>query len=205
MKTKNVLFILIVVIAVVIVFYSSSNSNPSSYIEQINKERAEKNNFMLSSKESPFAGGQKNFGGLSYFPVDPHYKIVADLIPIESKKIVVLKTSDGKEDRYIDYAYAEFDLNGKRNKLLILEVATMGPSRGKLFLAFGDDTSANETYGAGRYLDVEKVPGSKTITLDFNKAYNPYCAYNNSYTCPLPPLENILAIPIRAGEKNYEH
>ena len=205
MKTKNIILILIVVIAVVIVFYSSGDSNPSSYIDQINKERSEKNNFLLSGAESPFAGAKKKFTGLSYFPPDAHYKITADLTPIESKKIVVLKTSDGKEDRYIDYAYAEFDLDGKRNKLLILEVATMGPSRGKLFLAFGDETSANETYGAGRYLDVEKVPGSKTITLDFNKAYNPYCAYNDSYTCPFPPAENILAIAIKAGEKNYEH
>ena len=78
-----------------------------------------------------------------------------------------------------------------------------GPSRGKLFFAFGDETSAVETYGAGRYLDLEKVPGSSTITLDFNKAYNPYCAYISNYSCPLPPAQNLLTIPIKAGEKTY--
>jgi hypothetical protein len=164
MKTKNILLILIVVVALVIVFYSSGDRNPSSYVEQIAKERSEKNSFMQSSPESPFSGGNRKFTGLNYFPPDAHYKVIADLIPIDSKKIVVLKTSDGKEDRYIDYAYAEFDLDGKRNRLLILEVATMGPSRGKLFLAFGDETSAQETYGAGRYLDVEKVPSRSIST-----------------------------------------
>jgi uncharacterized protein len=79
----------------------------------------------------------------------------------------------------------------------------MGPFRGKLFLAFGDATSAKETYGAGRYLDITKTPGATTIILDFNKAYNPYCAYNETYSCPLPPPENLLNVAIRAGEKSY--
>jgi uncharacterized protein (DUF1684 family) len=116
---------------------------------------------------------------------------------------MVLNTSDGKTQRYLEYAYAEFDLNDFKNRLLILEMIDMGPFRGKLFLAFGDATSALETYGAGRYLDVQKVPGGKTITLDFNKAYNPYCAYNDTFSCPLPPPENLLKVAIKAGEKTY--
>ena len=88
--------------------------------------------------------------------------------------------------------------------MLILEIMDMGPNRGKLFLAFADETSANETYGAGRYLDLKKVPAATSIELDFNLAYNPYCAYNDSYSCPFPPAENILRIAIRAGEKKYK-
>lgn len=205
MKSKNIFLILVIVVTLVIVFYSFSDRTPSTYLQQIEKERSEKDNYMWTSKESPFAGNTKNFKGLNYYPPDPHYKVTADLTLIKDKKIIVLNTSDGKEERYITYAYADFELNKKKNRLLILEVAAMGPARGKLFLAFGDETSADETYGAGRYLDVEKVPGSQTITLDFNKAYNPYCAYNDSYTCPFPPPENLLTIPIKAGEKNYEH
>jgi uncharacterized protein len=204
MKSKNIL-LLILIVLVVIVVYSFSGQNSEGYNEQIKKERSEKNSFMSSAGESPFSAAPKKFKGLQYFPIDIKYKVVADLTPIKDREVVILKTSDGKEDRYINYAYADFQLNGKKNKLLILEVATMGPSRGKLFLAFGDETSALETYGAGRYLDIEKVPGATTITLDFNKAYNPYCAYNESYTCPLPPAENLLSIPIKAGEKNYQH
>jgi uncharacterized protein len=205
MKSKNIFLIVIIVTAVLIVFYSSGDRNPNSYIDQINKERKEKDEFMRNSGESPFSGRLNKFKGLQYFPVDPAYKVTADLTLIKDRQIVVLKTSDGKEDRYVNYAYADFELGGKQNRLLILEVATMGPARGKLFLAFGDETSAVDTYGAGRYLDVTKVQGSGTMTLDFNKAYNPYCAYNDSYTCPLPPLENLLTIPIKAGEMTYEH
>jgi hypothetical protein len=87
--------------------------------------------------------------------------------------------------------------------LLILESIESGPLRGTLFLAFADGTSARETYGAGRYLDVKKVVGAATVELDFNKAYNPYCAYADHFSCPLPPRENILDIAIRAGEKSY--
>ena len=94
-------------------------------------------------------------------------------------------------------------MEGIENKLLILELMEMGPQRGKLFLAFADETSGDETYGAGRYLDVKKVPAATSVVLDFNLAYNPYCAYNDSYSCPFPPKENILKIPIKAGEKTY--
>ena len=79
----------------------------------------------------------------------------------------------------------------------------MGPTRGTLFLAFADETSARETYGAGRYLDLKKIGGATEIELDFNRAYNPYCAYAEGFSCPLPPPENILKIAIRAGEKTY--
>lgn len=158
---------------------------------------------MKTSKESPFVDAQENFTALKYYPVDPKFKIIADLTPVEEKNVVVLATSDGKEERYAEYAYAEFDFNGLHNKLLILEMIEMGPFRGKLFLAFGDETSGGETYGAGRYLDVAKVKGSQTITLDFNTAYNPYCAYADKFSCPFPPPENLLKIAIPAGEKTY--
>jgi uncharacterized protein len=206
MKTKNILIILGVVILIVIVFYSFQDSqDDQTYVQEIEQERKEKDRFLRTSKDSPFAEALESFKGLSYYPADPKYRVIADLHPIEEKKVIVLSTNNGKEERFVEYAYAEFQLDGIHNKLLILEVMTMGPNRGKLFLAFGDETSALETYGAGRYIDVAKVPGSSTITLDFNKAYNPYCAYNDNYTCPLPPAENLLKVAIKAGEMNYHH
>jgi uncharacterized protein (DUF1684 family) len=204
MKTKSIVIIIASVVVVVSIFYSFLGGNDqSSYIAEIKKEREEKERFMRTSKESPFANAAEEFKGLSYYPPDPSYKLIADLVPIQNKKAVVLTTNDGKEQHYTEYAYAEFDFAGYHNKLLILEISDMGPFRGKLFFAFGDETSADETYGAGRYLDLAKLPGSNTITLDFNKAYNPYCAYSASYTCPLPPPGNLLNIPIKAGEKTY--
>jgi uncharacterized protein (DUF1684 family) len=153
--------------------------------------------------DSPFIKDSIVFSGLHYFSIDPKYKIKAKLRAIENKKVVLLATSDGKEENYLEYAFAEFSLDGKENQLLILELMETGPNRGKLFLAFADETSGNETYGAGRYLDLKKVPAASTVILDFNLAYNPYCAYNDSYSCPFPPRENILKVPILAGEKNY--
>lgn len=204
MKLKNIILLLCVVVVVITVLYSfQGSSDQTAYIKEIKKEREEKDEFMRTSVESPFADNKETFKGLNYFPPDPRYKITASLIPIQNKKAITLNTNDGKEQRYIEYAYAEFDMEGFRNRLLILEIVDMGPLRGKLFLAFGDATSAAETYGAGRYLDVAKTPGSNTINLDFNKAYNPYCAYTEKYSCPLPPAENLLRIAIRAGELTY--
>lgn len=204
MKTKNILLLIAVAVALISVIYSFMGSqDQTAYIKEIEKEREDKDRFMRTSPESPFAGNVEQYKNLNYYPPDVRYKITADLTPIQNKKPVVLGTNDGKEQRYIEYAHAEFDLDGYHHRLLILEVADLGPFRGKLFLAFGDETSAVETYGAGRYLDVSKVPGSNTITLDFNKAYNPYCAYVEKFSCPFPPAENLLKVPISAGEKKY--
>ena len=204
MKRKNILLLLTVIVVIIIIFYGFQGQNDPQYVQDIKKERQERERFMLTSDESPIKD-KATFKGLKFYEPDPKYRIVADFTPIKDKKLVVLATSDGKEQRYMEYGYAEFDLDQFHNKLLILEMIDMGPFRGKLFLAFGDATSGAETYGAGRYLDINKVPGgSATITLDFNNAYNPYCAYDYSYSCPLPPRENLLNAAIKAGEKNYE-
>jgi uncharacterized protein (DUF1684 family) len=204
LKTKNIFILVVIVVVIVSLFYSFwGNQDQATYMKQITKEREEKDHFMQTSKESPFGEEREKFTALQYYPVDPKFKIVADLTPVKDKNVVILATSDGKEERYIEYAYAEFDFNGLHNKLLILEMMEMGPFRGKLFLAFGDETSGGDTYGAGRYLDVVKVKGSQTITLDFNNAYNPYCAYADKFSCPFPPAENLLKIAVLAGEKTY--
>jgi uncharacterized protein len=205
MKTTNIILLIILVVAIVIVYNSFTGTTVDpAYIAMIEEDRKDTDRFMRTSSESPFAKNPKEFTGLKYFVPNTKYKIIANLTPITDKKMIVLGTSDGKEQRLVEYAYAEFKLDDVENKLLILESIDMGPTRGTLFLAFGDKTSGDETYGGGRYLDVKKTPGSTTITLDFNKAYNPYCAYNDTYSCPLPPPENLLNVAIQAGEKNYK-
>jgi uncharacterized protein len=205
MKTKNIFIILLLMTLVAVGFYSLQPAGTDEvYRQQIEKERKEKDDFMRNNSESPFADSTALFTGLAYFTVDERYRLSANLVPIENKKTVTLATSDGLEKRYLEYAYTEFSVEGKDCKLLILEIMDMGPFRGTLFLAFADATSATETYGAGRYLDIKKVPGSTSITLDFNKAYNPYCAYTDKFSCPFPPRENMLEVAIKAGEKNYQ-
>ncbi len=205
MKINNIIIIGIVIIAVVSIYYSfSGGENSEAYVASIQTLRKEKDHNMRTASDSPFANDTANtFKGLNYFPIDATYRIQARLTPIEQKKTISLPTSDGKQKSYLEYAYAEFEMQGERNKLLILEIMDMGPYRGTLFLAFADKTSAIETYGAGRYLDIKKLPGSTSVTLDFNEAYNPYCAYNNNFSCPFPPPENIVNIHIEAGEKTY--
>jgi uncharacterized protein (DUF1684 family) len=205
MKRKNIIVLAAMAVLIITIFYSFQGSqNDTAYVTMIEKEREERDRFMRKSSDSPFADSLQNFTGLKYYPADIKYRVIANLQPIESRKEVLLSTNDGKQQRYLEYAYADFKLDGKTNRLLILEIADMSAASGQLFLAFGDETSTVETYGGGRYLDVTKTPGSSTIKLDFNLAYNPYCAYDHSYSCPLPPAENMLSIPIKAGEKNFK-
>jgi uncharacterized protein len=204
MKSNKIIIILVLVVAAATVLYTFYGSkDQTSYISEIKKVRDEADHFMRTSPESPFANSPEKFTGLKYFPADLKFRITAAVTPIKEKKRVTLATNDGKEQVYLEYAYAEFDYGGFHNKLLLLEPLDEGQSKGKLFLAFGDGTSAETTYGAGRYLDVAKAEGSNSITLDFNKAYNPYCAYSEKFSCPLPPTENLLTVPIQAGEKAY--
>lgn len=201
--SKIIIAIGVILLGVIIVYSVSSGSGDEEYLKAILEERREKNEFMKNSESSPFVEGKSSFDSLKYFDPNPKYKVVADLEPVKNKKVWVLTTSTGEENRYLDYAWVEFALDETKNRLLILEVMDSGPTRGTLFLAFADGTSTKETYGAGRYLDIKKIPGATSITLDFNKAYNPYCAYVDNFSCPLPPKENIIGVRIEAGEKSY--
>jgi len=202
-RSSLLIFIGLVAVIFLIIFSLQGGKSAADYQVFIEGERKEKDEYMKSEEGSPFLKDTIPFKGLKYFPANEKYNIKAKLEPIEEKKVTLLGTSDGKEEKYLEYAYAIFDLDGVQNKLLILELMDAGPLRGKLFLAFADESSGIETYGAGRYLDVKKVPAATSIELDFNLAYNPYCAYTDSFSCPFPPKENILKVAILAGEKGY--
>lgn len=195
-------WIVAVGIGVSVYYTFFSDSSDSNYLSQITKERKERDQYMRTASDSPFANKPDDFTGLSYFDPNPAYRFTAELEYVKKEPVEIL-TSDGQSRNYLTYARASFDLGNLRHSLLILEVLDSGPQRGTLFLGFTDETSASETYGAGRYLDLKKVPGATNILLDFNLAYNPYCAYNEQFSCPLPPLENDLKIAIKAGERTY--
>ena len=203
MKIERIIIGIIILSIVGFIFYSIQGSQSSEgYIAEIKNFREEKDK-LLVTEGNPFASNPSAFKGLKYYDPDPAFRISASLKPARDRKVVRLPTNDGMESRYLEYGYAEFSIDGEKCRLLILELMEPGPNRGDLFLAFADETSASETYGAGRYLDIKKVPGSSSILLDFNKAYSPYCAYSDNYSCPFPPRENILPVAIRAGEMIY--
>jgi uncharacterized protein len=183
---------------------ASCTSGPSapddrSYIEKIAAERAEKERMFRESSESPIpAGKHDELLPLSYFPIDPSYSAPAILKRSEDRPVFEMPTSTGKLRKMERVGVLEFTLGGEQRSLGAFIEA--GSRVTRLFVPFGDLTTGTETYAAGRYLDLD--PTSTGIyEIDFNRAYNPYCAYNESYDCPYPPPSNRLKVPIRAGER----
>ena len=202
MKNTRILLLVagMVVIASIIYTFPGPGNN-SSYIDSIQQERIDKDAFFRNSPESPLSeSDKKEFEGLNYYPIDEAYKVKATLAPISSNEVVVMDTSDGKEERYRKYAYAQFRLGGEALQLVLYQ--PLRKPDNLLFLPFADETSARETYGAGRYLDFE-MPDSEVLMIDFNLAYSPFCAYSDEFSCPLPPRENFLEVAVKAGERNY--
>lgn len=158
-------------------------------------KRGERYGIRLRDLESPFL---KEFHGIETFKIDQKWKIKAQFIPAEGKKIAILDVT-GQTSQQNSPGTLVFNIAGKEYKLdaLIEEK--------ELFVIFGDKTNKNETYGAGRFLHADMPDAEGFTYLDFNKAYNPPCAFTPYATCPLPPKQNQLAIKILAGEKNYGH
>jgi uncharacterized protein (DUF1684 family) len=170
------------------------------YTEEIAAWRAEKNQFMRASDESPIPAAQRaSFAPLTYFPIDEDYRVAAALNVIQSDEVIEMDTSDGKKRRMRRVGTLQFTLKGHPHTLTAFVDATENDMR-RLFVPFGDLTSGTETYPGGRYLDLDRT-STGVYDLDFNLAYHPFCYFNPEYVCPVPPKENRLAVPIRAGEK----
>lgn len=204
MKSSHILIgVVSLVILVAIGYMFTAAESPEAYLEKIEKERERQFKFIRFNIESPLTEEQKkDFKSLTFYEINPSYRVKARLVPIESKKVREVPLTDGSKEKYIEHSFAEFELGGKTNKLLLLQSIKETDMR-NFFLAFADETSGRETYGGGRFLNVRQ-DGKNSITIDFNLAYNPYCAYNPDYACPLPPKENLMTIAIEAGEKNYD-
>lgn len=207
---KKILIPLLLIAVAGIIFYtfqgtaSREDAEKQKYVEEVLQERRDKTNFMLHDEQSPLKPEQKKaFSGLNYFEPDPAYRIEARVEENKDKELLTLPTSDNKQKPFKKWGYAVFEMEGQEQRLLLLQPA-YGPDMEGLFLPFSDATSADETYGAGRYLDL-KTPKKDKLVIDFNKAYNPYCAYTEGFSCPFPPKENILPVAIRAGEKTFEN
>lgn len=144
----------------------------------------------------------KRFGGLNYFDFDSTFQITARFTKSKGKKFE-MPTSTERLPVYRRYGIIEFEIGLDTYTLEVYQNLTLRKEKeykNHLFIPFRDGTSRNQSYGGGRYLDVE-IPEEKTIDIDFNLAYNPYCAYSYRYSCPIPPEVNTLTIAIEAGEK----
>lgn len=171
---------------------------PSHEEEHVAAFRAAKDKFMRNNRHSPLTPEQrKSFQGLSYYPFNPTLVFEVPLDRTVSSEPVVMQTSAGQQQEYHRSGKIHFTVDNTPAELTIYQ-----GSGDDLFLPLRDATSGKETYGAGRYLEPEMLD-EDTILVDFNYLYNPYCAYNEQYACPLPPIENWLQVPIRAGEKQF--
>ena len=163
--------------------------------------REDKDEFFKTGEESPLPSGRRSsLQGLKYFAPDPAFRFEAGLHRHANPDGVVMTTSKGTRQLFNRVGYFELDVGGTHVRLHAYQSAErVDPT---LFVPFRDKTSGNESYGAARYLDLE-VQHDDRYAVDFNYAYNPYCAYSDDYVCPLPPQENWLQVPISAGEKKY--
>lgn len=173
--------------------------------EYVLEWRNERDEFFRNHARSPLTSKEKkNFKGLRYYPFDSRFVFYG---PIERfifhianpKYYATFLTNKGTNKRYLRYGKFRFKLEGKAHAVEIFKSILSDT----LFIPFKDLTNGKETYEGGRYIDAEILPGYNMI-LDFNMAYHPSCAYNEKFICPLPPRENMLAIPVKAGEKNLK-
>ncbi|WP_053975648.1 DUF1684 domain-containing protein [Mangrovimonas xylaniphaga] len=149
---------------------------------------------------------RKGFKGLSFFDVDSSYVVSATLHRIPDSPWFLMKTTTDRESKERVYGVLKFELKGISYELKVYqgeELMTQEGFEDYLFLPFLDNTNGDESYGGGRYIDL-KIPEGDSLTIDFNKAYNPYCAYNARYSCPIVPRDNYLNAEIKAGVKAYE-
>lgn len=161
--------------------------------------REAKDEFMRNDPHSPLSEDQRqSFTGLSYYPFNPALHLQLPLDREVAADAISMQTSTGEQQEFRRAGKLHFEVDGQAAELTVFQ-----DLEGELFLPVRDATSGQETYGAGRYLEPEWID-EDTVDVDFNYLYNPYCAYNAAYSCPLPPIENWLRVPIAAGEKGFQ-
>ena len=159
--------------------------------------REEKDAFFQRHPQSPLTPDQKRgFTGLNYFPENDALRLEVTVDPLNDQQPMQMQTSTGGVQSYIRYGRFHFQVEGQEAELTIYQ------NENGFFLPFVDSLAVKQTYPAGRYLEPEPLPDNRFF-VDFNLAYNPYCAYNEMWSCPITPPENRLKIPIHAGEKLF--
>lgn len=161
--------------------------------------RADKDDFYARHHQSPLTPAQKrDFKGLDYFPENTALRLEVDVETLQTLENITIDTTGGQPQTYQRFGRFKFLVDEQSAELTIYK------NQHGYFLPFVDNLAGKETYPAGRYLEPEKLPNGKFL-VDFNLAYNPYCAYNEQWSCPITPAENRLKVAVRAGEKLFDH
>lgn len=202
MKKLALIFSLLLII-------SCNSQDKRALIGETEYQQKENSRFKDASKSPLKNKDLKKFKGLNFFPVDSSFIVTAKLVKTLDAPIFEMATTTDRKPLYKEYGVLTFSLKGKDCKLTIYrsqEDLNDEKYKNHLFLPFTDDTSGEDSYGGGRYMDVMTTDENDdgTIILNFNNTYNPYCAYNDKYSCPITPRKNHLDIEIKAGIKVFE-
>jgi len=174
-------------------------SNLTAFQQEINADYANPETSPLMEEDLAV------FTSLEFFPVNEKLILTAQFIKSENSEPFEMQTTTNRKPVYKKYGEAHFDIEEQKFTLSIYQnqgLLAKEEYKDYLFLPFTDLSNGNESYGGGRFIDL-KIPEDNEIEIDFNKAYNPYCAYNHKYSCPIPPSENHLDIEILAGVKAF--
>jgi uncharacterized protein (DUF1684 family) len=183
------------------------NRADKACIHEINTHRRQKDHFFAVASQSHLLYEQRHerFSGLNYFPPDPAFRVVAEVTSFERPEVVQMATSTGEIRLQERSAELRFRIGDHELRLVGFTDPHQHHTH-ELFAPFRDASSGHETYSAGRYLEVElerRKDGTYLALIDFNLAYNPYCAYSPNFSCPIPPAENRLPVAIPVGERSY--
>lgn len=210
MNIKNITMLILIFSLSIVQAISQSNNQDQfiNYNDTIQKFRKGKNIKLMYDEASPLTLEQRrSFSGLNYFPADLKYYVEAELIKDDAPETIIMETSTDRAPAYVKYGVVNFIIDSVELTLSVYQnkkMLDLSKDENHLFVPFRDATSGKESYGGGRYIDCEIPAEGNVIILDFNKTYNPYCAYNPKYSCVIPPAENQLSVPIAAGEKKFE-
>lgn len=186
--------------------HDNSNMGEEEHLKDVQAFWAKQVSDFKGTTETPLSAKQKkDFDTLDVYPVNHDLRVVAKFTLLEKQKTFKMKTTTDRLPEYRKFGVAEFNIDGKTYQLAIyqsIDLAKIEKYKNHIFVPFRDASNGEETYGGGRYIDLE-IPQGDSIVIDFNKAYNPYCAYAHRFSCPIPPAENTLPIAILAGEKNF--
>ena len=219
---KNILFVLTLsIILLQLTSCTKQRSTPQHFsqtdsiriINEIVAHRSEVDSAFRFDPSSPFKRDSgNNFDGIKWFPPDVRYYFKSKLFRYEKPEVMSIYGTKGEERKHLKYGYFAILFDGKEYRLNVYKFTASDPQRYQryknyLSVWFTDETTGKETYNVGRYVEVgdENTDPDFLYVINFNNAYNPYCAYSATYSCAIPPKDDHLDIPIRAGEMKYHH